>query len=36
LVFIEVQLQIKVAVNMFRAAVKPRMRVLAGELTSVS
>jgi hypothetical protein len=35
LVFIEVQLQIKAASKGFRAAMKPQMRVLAGELHSV-
>jgi hypothetical protein len=36
LVFIEVQLQIKAAMKGFIVAMKPRMRVLAGELPSVS
>jgi len=34
LVFIEVQLQIKAALKGFGAAMKPQMRVLAGELRS--
>jgi len=36
LVFIEVQLQIKVAMKIFVGAMKPRVRVLAGELQTVS